>query len=355
MEGRSHGAIGAGSTSPLVTVVVATRNRRTYLEECLASLSAQRCEASFEVVVVDNGSNDGTADLLATWCRADPRFRTVREERAGLSIAKNRGVAAARGSLLAFTDDDVILEPGWVAAHVAASEEGRARRIVGGRVTPVPSDLGPWPAWVSSAVLEDIGLLDHGAGGVVTAVRYVWGANMSMPRFVFDECGPWNETVGRREDQRGTFEDTEYQDRARLRGVDIWFTPDATLRHRVDRATVTPRMSISTAFARSAAEIRIERDRLQDHVQRARAVRIVPAMLRVGTLVAWELTLRVVPTARVFARAHRAAEGAGRAVERFDPLFPGVRGRGWHARIGRALRRTTWRSRHLVPDRRWSS
>src|SRR5262245_12932000 len=93
----------------IASVIVATRNRAHYLRDCLQSLSAQSCDRLFEIIVIDNGSTDETPQLLEQWCRVDSRCRTFRETRVGLSVAKNAGARLAKGRLLLFTDDDVLV------------------------------------------------------------------------------------------------------------------------------------------------------------------------------------------------------------------------------------------------------
>ncbi len=82
-----------------VSVIISTRNRASYLPDCLRSLVAQQVQLAYEVVVVDNGSNDSTPELLAGWCNDHPEFRSIREERVGLSVGKNAGIRSARGSV----------------------------------------------------------------------------------------------------------------------------------------------------------------------------------------------------------------------------------------------------------------
>jgi len=124
-----------------VSVIVATRNRATLLPEALASLAAQRCASSFEIVVVDNGSDDTTVDVVREWERRDERMRSVFEPEIGLSRAKNAGIRAARGRLIMFTDDDVIVPEQWIATYVDFFSRSPATRVVaGGPVLPVASD-----------------------------------------------------------------------------------------------------------------------------------------------------------------------------------------------------------------------
>ena len=98
----------------LVSVVVCTRDRSTQLAECLERLRALT-HPHLEVVVVDNApSDDSTRALVTAVAATDARFRYVREPRPGLSRARNTGLAQARGTYLAYTDDDVAVDPRWI-------------------------------------------------------------------------------------------------------------------------------------------------------------------------------------------------------------------------------------------------
>jgi glycosyltransferase involved in cell wall biosynthesis len=103
---------------PEVTVVVPTRNRPGPLGRCLEALAGQ----VGEIVVVDDGSSDPAA-VEAALQRA-PQARLVRQPRSGPAAARNTGVAAARGSIVCFTDDDCAPDPGWAAALAAALRDG---------------------------------------------------------------------------------------------------------------------------------------------------------------------------------------------------------------------------------------
>src|SRR6185437_15482303 len=138
-----------------VTVVVPTSGRAGYLEVTLDSLSGQRTATPHEVIVVDDGSTDATAEVAERL-----GVRAVRHaERRGLNAARNTGLREARGELIAFVDDDVFVPPGWLAALVEGAErhpegdafggpirarfEGRAPRACGREDPPITTlDLG---------------------------------------------------------------------------------------------------------------------------------------------------------------------------------------------------------------------
>jgi glycosyltransferase involved in cell wall biosynthesis len=305
---------------PLISVVISTRNRARYLDDCLQSLAAQQCTRSFEIVVVDNASTDGTAALLTRRVEADSRFRAIREDRVGLSYGKNAGIAAARGGILVFTDDDVTLDPGWIESYryLFASKPDV---LIGGPVIPVRHDLGEWPSWLVEEALDDIGQLDYRTDRLLEPGEYVWGANMAGPARIFSEHGGWNVLLGRRGDERGTFEDTDFQDRVRDAGVPVMFSCAPAVRHRIDATTVTPRSVLATAFSRGRNAyrhellgLRVWAGRLSLTTRRAAFI----ALLRYGfAWFGWSAASRVRLRRGVFGRAHRSAWGAGWALERW--------------------------------------
>jgi glycosyltransferase involved in cell wall biosynthesis len=139
-----------------ITAIVCTRDRSASLERCLAALAAQTLAAqSYEVIVVDNGSKDGTATLAAAFCERHTSFRYVFEERVGLSIARNTGVQLSSSDILAFTDDDAEPEASWLERLLERfRQHGGNVGIVGGDVIPV------WeierPAWLSDELLRPL-------------------------------------------------------------------------------------------------------------------------------------------------------------------------------------------------------
>jgi GT2 family glycosyltransferase len=106
--------------APLATVIVATHDRPRYLDACLRSLT-RLVYPRYEIVVVDNApTTDETARLVRETYGDVPNLRYEREDRPGTSRARNRGLARARGEIVAFTDDDAVADPLWLAELVRA-------------------------------------------------------------------------------------------------------------------------------------------------------------------------------------------------------------------------------------------
>lgn len=106
--------------APFVSIIVATRDRPELIESCLQSLLALQYPG-YEIIIVDNAPTTNATAALVQQSYADmPQVRYVREDRPGLSQARNCGTRAARGEIVAFTDDDVVVDPYWLVELVRA-------------------------------------------------------------------------------------------------------------------------------------------------------------------------------------------------------------------------------------------
>jgi GT2 family glycosyltransferase len=192
-----------------VSVVIATKDRSRALARALRSLEFQRAAPPFEVVVVDNGSTDATPAIVEAQAnRGVYPVIYVHEPRPNRGKARNRGIEAANGALIAFCDDDVQAPRQWIAAHERA-HRGRPRIVVNGPILNVPSydDFPkPTPANYSGA--------------------FLCTCNASVPRAALREVGGFDE----RFDLYG-WEDTELGVRLREAGIGRRFAWDAAIWH----------------------------------------------------------------------------------------------------------------------------
>jgi glycosyltransferase involved in cell wall biosynthesis len=223
--------------APDITVLVATRNRAHELSHLLESLARQETVGRFtyDVLIADNGSTDGTRALVERLRAGYPvPLRYLYEARAGKSWALNAGLAQAAGALIAFTDDDVEAEPGWLAALWRCFAETGAD-AVGGKI--VPRFTGGRPEWVSDAfVFGALGCVDHGAERLIsTAERYYYwvGGNAAIRRAVAQSLGGYSVHMTRGQD-------TEFGLRCVQRGKRLVYEPSAVTRHRIGPDRLTP-------------------------------------------------------------------------------------------------------------------
>lgn len=122
----------------LVSVIICTRNRSASLARTLDSIvkAATRVTESWELLVVDNGSTDDTADTIVAFADRLP-VRRVFEATPGLSNARNAGVRESRGEFVLWTDDDVLVDENWLAAWSRAFRNHPDTVVFGGRSRPV--------------------------------------------------------------------------------------------------------------------------------------------------------------------------------------------------------------------------
>ncbi|SFO67197.1 Glycosyltransferase, GT2 family [Mesorhizobium sp. NFR06] len=221
---------------PQVSFIVCTWDRLAMLEACIGSIR-DACRAhpavTAELVVVDNGSRDGTAEYLSRIAAtSDIALAAIREPRAGLAAARNAGVAQARGRILVFVDDDCRLDRNYLADLQRHYASGERRLIRGGRVEiGDPRDL---PFTIKRCDRRERLTPAVHPGG------FVLGCNMTMHRDVAARIGPFDERFGAGGALRSA-EDTDYLVRAMLAGMAVEYVPDMTIFHhhgRRDRKAV---------------------------------------------------------------------------------------------------------------------
>jgi GT2 family glycosyltransferase len=214
------------------TVVICTRDRAEDLARCLASLPLQT-RAPDQVVVVDNASRDGGRTREVAMAAG---VSYVREDRPGLDIARNRGVLASTGDIVAFTDDDVRLHPRWLERLVAAFDEPAIMAVTG---LVLPAELET-PAQRHFETHWGFGRgyrpIDFGADFFradrthgCPAWRIGAGASMAFRREIFDRAGLFDERldVG----AAGCSGDSEYWHRVLAHGGVCRYEPASVAFH----------------------------------------------------------------------------------------------------------------------------
>ncbi|MDT8307319.1 MAG: glycosyltransferase family 2 protein [Anaerolineae bacterium] len=169
-----------------ISVVITSRNRRDSLRQTLASLEAQTV-APHEVIVVDDGSTDGTGEMLAA---AFPDVVYVRrEQHGGPAAARNQGIRAATGDLIAFTDDDSIPPPRWLEGHLHHFDDARVGAVGGPSIPPDPNFFDQVDIVRYADLLHDqLRRIER-----LTGWEGLGTGNMTVRRAIFDEVGYFDE------------------------------------------------------------------------------------------------------------------------------------------------------------------
>lgn len=239
--------------SPTLSVIIPTFNRRQRLGQVLEALQQQTLESSaFEVVVIDDGSTDGTAE----WLRAQNfrfRLRPETQSNGGPAQARNKGVHTASGRLVVFIDDDVVPIPELLAQHLASHDAEPHDLAVIGPLASLPHYPMPWVAWEQAKVEKQYQAMLR--GDYPPTFRQFWTGNASVARHHVIGAGLFDVSLRRAED-------IELGLRLKERGVQFRFNPEARGFHHVERSLA----SWSNTYA-SYGELEVQiLGRLGEHV-----------------------------------------------------------------------------------------
>jgi GT2 family glycosyltransferase len=220
-----------GDGTPDVSVVVVNWNRRQMLRGCLESLARQN-GPGFEVVVVDNGSTDGSAEMVTAFAEnAGFPVRLIRNNRNfGFCAANNQGIFSAAGKYVALLNNDAEAEPGWLEAMIRAAERHHAGMVASKIVVfedPTRIDKAGhliWPDGQNRG--RGTGETDHGQYDREEEVLWPDGCAALYRRTMLDQIGGFDE------DLFAYADDAELGLRARIAGWKCVYTPDAVVRHR---------------------------------------------------------------------------------------------------------------------------
>jgi len=226
-----------------LTVAICTWNRADLLAATLERMTELAIPGGleWELVVVDNNCTDHTSDVLASFAGRLPLVRAS-ESNPGLSHARNRAIAAASGTYIVWTDDDVLVDSAWLGAYREAIAEHPEAAFFGGPVEPWFE--GTPPAWLrdnfaqvaNAYAVRDLAAEPcrlTGEGG-----RLPFGANYAV-RYDVQERHPYDPDLGRRPGSMVGDEETTVLRAILDEGGEGWWIPEARVRHFIPRGRQT--------------------------------------------------------------------------------------------------------------------
>lgn len=308
---------------PGISILIPTHNRAAILARTLDSLRTLRLppDMPVELVVVANACADNTELVIAeTAPRLPFPIRCVIEPVPGLSVARNRAVAAAAHDLLIFLDDDVRVAPDWLLAHHDLFMNHRAD-VTTGRIDLWWEETKD-PGWLSRGMATILGHFDLGPGVLEPPGHEVRGGNFGFRREVFEKAGPFSPALGRAGTQLLGGEESLFSQRAVKAGAKVLYSGAAAIEHWVPAQRVTPEY-----FARASRGAAYSIERMRDRFPPTAAARsIVMGLTRCAghALLAPVFALAGNRTRAIRSRVQRAV-GAGQfrgAIDRlrFGPL-----------------------------------
>jgi GT2 family glycosyltransferase len=235
----------SGRFLPSASVVVPTFNRLADLERVVAAVLDQIAVlgSSCELVVVDDGSSDGTGKWLETGLKAGSAA-VVRQPNAGPAAARNRGVSEARGEIVLFLGDDTIPEPDWLLEHLETHRlADRDVAVLG--YTSFPAELdSPFLRFINECGAQFGYRLIEDPTSV--PFNFFYTSNVSLPRGLFRRLGGFREDF-----PAAAWEDIEFAYRARRDGLGLRYNPRARTihHHRVDLGSFCNRQRTSGGSA----------------------------------------------------------------------------------------------------------
>jgi glycosyltransferase involved in cell wall biosynthesis len=255
----------------LFTVALCTHNHADRLVRTLADLALLHTpQCQWELLVVDNGCTDGTPALLAghAW-PAGWNVRVVRETTLGLSNARNCAIREARGEYLVFIDDDETPVPEWLQAYEALVQD-HAPDAFGSRIEVLFE--GGRPDWLRDELLGFLGQLRRSE----TTVQLThpdtsfYGGNFGFRKTVCGFVGNFDASLGRKGSDNTGGEEVDFYRRLLDRGFKVWWTPDATIYHRIQTE------KLKRSYFR---DLHYRQGRMEGNRRRGTASRIPPAYL----------------------------------------------------------------------------
>ncbi|MCJ7632938.1 glycosyltransferase family 2 protein [Candidatus Bathyarchaeota archaeon] len=234
---------------PNISIVICTYNRKNLLRMCLNSIYAQDYpESNFEVIVVDGGSTDGTKEL----CKEFPKIRFITESRFGLAYARNLGAELARGSIVAYTDDDCIVDKLWLRNLIAGFQFSENVMGAGGPVYPLHPEIIPEKILVKAA----LGLYDEGQE--VKPIQGIITSNSAFKTEIFKFIR-FDETLG--VTRRGKLilcgEDTDFCQTLVASGYRLLYTPYAKVYHQIPQERIRVQYIVKRAMDSGVSRTRV--------------------------------------------------------------------------------------------------
>lgn len=243
-----------------ISIILCTYNRAVSLAAALESIAASQLPATddWELLVVDNNSKDQTRDVVEEFMRRYPgRCHYLFEPREGKSYALNTGVGQACGEILAFVDDDVVVEVKWLQ-NLTAVFQSEQWAGAGGRILPERNFTPPpWLSLEGRYALAPLAIFSLGAQPGELA-EPPFGTNMAFRAKVFAKVGGFRTDLGPRPGSEIRGEDTEFGMRVLAARFRLWYEPSAIVYHSLPLHRLQKSYFLAWWYDKARADVRAE-------------------------------------------------------------------------------------------------
>ncbi|GHT75648.1 glycosyl transferase family 2 [Bacteroidia bacterium] len=226
----------------MLSLIICTYNRSQYIYQtlkCIAENDTQNID--YEVILVNNNSTDNTETECLRFQQDFPNvpFRYFVEKNQGLSYARNRGIAEAKGEMLVFLDDDAFVGKNYLQNLQRNIENYPGLAAFGGKITPL-FESGNAPKWLSKWTYSWVSAIDLGENvRFFEGNKYPIGANMGIARSAIEKVGNFNTKLGRNKKNLMAGEEKDIFNRIKAENGKIYYFPNNEVQHVIPGSRTT--------------------------------------------------------------------------------------------------------------------
>ncbi len=220
-----------------VSIIICTYNRADYLNDSLRTAyeSALYSSAPTEIIIVNNNSTDNTSEIVNTFISTHQELPVilVNEINVGVSCARNKGFDTARGSIICFIDDEVLVPQQWLSEIIKTIYDNPDIGCVAGRILLDFPDINI-PSWIDEKYHTFFGKFDHGDDNyIMINDKAFFTGNVALTRQTYENIGKFDQKIGRNGSILLSGEDTDYACRVASSDTGMAYSATGYLYHRV--------------------------------------------------------------------------------------------------------------------------
>lgn len=259
-----------------ISVAICTHNRDKHLGKALDSLVLQTLPVrEFEIIVIDNKSTDRTKEIVLQYYKHVENLRYIYEPILGLSQAKNTAWKNAKGTYVAYLDDDAIAAPNWLEQILITFEEYKSKGhhigALGGKVEPIWEI--PKPHWLTDQMALQLTVLDWSDVPIFIENESKWivGANTIYPKTILEKFGGFSIQLGRKGKKLLSHEENLLHHQIREAGNKIVYDPIVKVKHLIPKERINQEWLLNRRYWGGFSSAMVHKlrsnDSLSQHVQ----------------------------------------------------------------------------------------